>query len=182
MTRFRGGYLCELQTCFQCRMVSWKVRSMRDSAGLSCSWRLKTPASSAVGAASPAQPSAFLVKRFEQSGAEGLTSRSKRPHRLPASKVTAHEEQWILELRQRRLGSRRIQSELLRLHGCALARRTIQKVLTKLHQPPLKSTRRARKVVKRYSREVPGERVQFDTCEIAEGLCQYTAIDERHSV
>jgi Integrase core domain len=33
-------------------------------------------------------------------------------------------------------------------------------------------------VVKRYAREIPGERVQIDTCEIAEGLYQYTAIDD----
>jgi hypothetical protein len=38
-------------------------------------------------------------------------------------------------------------------------------------------TRRPRKTVKRYTREIPGERVQFGTCEIDKGLYQYTAID-----
>lgn len=118
------------------------------------------------------------VRRYEESGIDGLSSRSKRPHRLRPGKVTTEEEQWIRELRQRRLGSRRIQSELLRLHNCSLARRTIQKVLGRQQHPPLKATRRARKAVKRYAREVPGERVQLDTYEIADNLYQYTAIDD----
>ena len=118
------------------------------------------------------------VKRFEEFGVDGLSFRSKRPHRLPVAKATTKEEQWIVELCQRRLGSSRIQSELLRLHGCLLAHHTIQKVLDRQQHPPLKSTRRPRKVVKRYAREVPGERVQLDTCEIGDGLYQYTAIDD----
>jgi transposase InsO family protein len=35
-----------------------------------------------------------------------------------------------------------------------------------------------RKGTKGYSRPVPGDRVQLDTCEIAPGLYQYTAIDD----
>ena len=41
------------------------------------------------------------------------------------------------------------------------------------HRPKLK-----RKGTKRYSRPVPGDRVQLDTCKIAPGLYQYTAIDD----
>jgi transposase InsO family protein len=78
----------------------------------------------------------------------------------------------------RRLGSRRIQSELKRLHDCSLARRTIQHILHQRQQAPLKTTRRPRKTIQRYAREIPGERVQLDTCEIADGLYQYTAIDD----
>jgi transposase InsO family protein len=36
----------------------------------------------------------------------------------------------------------------------------------------------ARKHSKRYAREIPGERVQMDTCKIAPGLYQYTAVDD----
>jgi transposase InsO family protein len=118
------------------------------------------------------------MKRFREGGIEGLRSKASRPHQRPEQKVTEQIEGWVLELRHRRLGSRRIQSELLRLHGCSLARRTIQKVLHRHHQPPLTQTRRPRKTVTRYAREVPGERVQLDTCEIAAGLYQYTAIDD----
>ena len=35
-----------------------------------------------------------------------------------------------------------------------------------------------RKGQKRYAKEIPGERVQMDTCKIAPGLYQYTAIDD----
>jgi transposase InsO family protein len=41
-----------------------------------------------------------------------------------------------------------------------------------------KDNRRTRKTIKRYAREVPGERVQMDTCEITKQLYQYTAIDD----
>jgi transposase InsO family protein len=118
------------------------------------------------------------VRRYQKEGEAGLQSKTKRPHKTPEKKVTDQIEQWVLELRKRRLGSRRIQSELRRLHSCPLSRRTIQGILSRHQQPPLLKTRRPRKVVKRYAREVPGERVQIDTCEIANGLYQYSAIDD----
>lgn len=118
------------------------------------------------------------VKRYQQSGEAGLQSQSRRRKKTPPKKVTPQITQWVLELRQRRLGSRRIQSELKRLHDCSLARRTIQNILRQEQQLPLKKTRRPRKTVHRYAREIPGERVQFDTCEIQSELYQYTAIDD----
>ncbi len=96
----------------------------------------------------------------------------------PAQKVFAQQEQWILDLRKRRLGTRRIQSELKRQHDCSLSRATINKVLQKHAQPPLKRSRLLRKKRHRYERDVPGDRVQIDTCKIAPGLYQYTAIDD----
>ena len=118
------------------------------------------------------------VRRYQELGIAGLQTKSSRPQKTPEKKLTDQIEQWILELRQRRLGSRRIQSELRRLHDCSLARRTIDQVLSRHQQPPLKTTRKQRKSVKRYAREVPGERVQLDTFEVAEGIYQYTAIDD----
>jgi transposase InsO family protein len=118
------------------------------------------------------------VRRYQEDGIEGLRSKSKRPAKTPEKKVTPQIEQWILALRKRRLGSRRIQSELIRLYECSLSKRTIQRVLDQNQQPPLKTTRRTRKTIKRYAREVPGERVQMDTCEITKQLYQYTAIDD----
>jgi hypothetical protein len=55
----------------------------------------------------------------------GLQSKSKRPKKTPEKKVTEQVKQWILELRQRRLGSRRIQSELQRLYDYSLSRRAL---------------------------------------------------------
>lgn len=118
------------------------------------------------------------VRRYQKDGILGLNSKSKRPGKTPEKKVTPQIEQWVLALRQRRLGSRRIQSELFRLYGCSLSRRSIQRILDQHHQPPLKTTRRTRKTIKRYAREIPGDRVQMDTCEITKQLYQYTAIDD----
>jgi transposase InsO family protein len=118
------------------------------------------------------------ARRYQSDGMAGLQSKSKRPKKTPEKKVTEQVKQWILELRKRRLGSRRIQSELKRLHDYSLSRKAIQTTLDHAQQPPLVETRRPRKSVKRYAREIPGERVQFDTCEIADGLYQYTAIDD----
>jgi transposase InsO family protein len=118
------------------------------------------------------------VRRYQSDGMAGLQSKSKRPQKPPEKKVTDEIERWVLELRERRLGSRRIQSELKWLHDCSLSRRTIQTILDQAQQPSLVKTRRPRKSVKRYAREIPGERVQIDTCEIADDLYQYTAIDD----
>jgi transposase len=118
------------------------------------------------------------VKRFQQHGPEGLTGQSRRPTNSPATKVFEQQEQWILALRRRRLGARRIQSELLREHDCKLSLATIHKVHKRHDQPPLKRSRLCRKEKHRYERPVPGDRIQMDTCQIAPKLYQYTAIDD----
>jgi transposase InsO family protein len=41
----------------------------------------------------------------------------------------------------------------------------------------VRASRRSRHAVQRYAKEVPGERVQIDTCKIKSGLYQYTAVD-----
>lgn len=86
----------------------------------------------------------------------------------------------VSDLRNQRLGSRRIQSELLRNYGFRISRVTLCKILRQLNVPPLKKSRILRKHRHRYELPIPGERVQMDTCKIAPGLYQYTAIDERH--
>lgn len=83
----------------------------------------------------------------------------------------------MLELRLAcHLGARRIQHELKRLYDCDLGLATIQKVLQKHQVAPLR--RISQKQQHRYQRPVPGDRVQMDTCKIARGLYQYTAIDD----
>ncbi len=117
-------------------------------------------------------------RRYQEQGIEGLANQSSRPHTSPAKKTFETQEEWISQLRKRRIGARRIQSELLRQHDCSLALATIHKVLLRQQQPPLKASRRPRHLVHRYTREVPGERVQMDTCKIAPGLYQYTSVDD----
>jgi transposase InsO family protein len=118
------------------------------------------------------------IRRFEQFGLEGLKDLSRRPRKCPPPKVLTDHCQWILQLRKRRLGARRIQSELLRLYNFSLSTATIHKVLKRSCVKPLKATRQPRKGTKRYEKEIPGERVQMDVCKIAPKLYQYTAIDD----
>lgn len=115
--------------------------------------------------------------RYREHGISGLVSASRKPKNSPRRKVFEREEAWILELRKRSLGARRIQNELQRLHSCSLLLATIHKILSRHQVKPLKLPRR-KKRYKRYSRPTPGDRVQMDTCKIAPGLYQYTAIDD----
>ena len=78
---------------------------------------------------------------------------------------------------KRRLGARHIQTELRRNHGLHLSTATIQKYLQHLGLGRLERKRWRRKV-KRYQKEIPGDRVQIDTCKIAPGRVPYTAIDD----
>ena len=117
-------------------------------------------------------------KRYQQDGKEGLVNRSRRPHHSPNTKVGKLEEQFILTLRKtRNLGARRIQSELRRLHEISLSLATVHKVLQKHDVKPVKKYRRKTDYL-RYACPTPGERVQMDTCKIAPGLYQYTAVDD----
>ena len=76
------------------------------------------------------------------------------------------------------MGSRRIQSELQRNHNLNLSRTTVEKVLRALKAKPLSRPRRPRNGGTRYARLIPGERIQMDTCKIAPGVYQYTAVDD----
>ena len=65
-------------------------------------------------------------QRYQESGLDGLRSRSRRPHRLPSRKVTPEHEALILQLRRtRHLGPKGLQRELLRLHQLRFSTRTI---------------------------------------------------------
>jgi transposase InsO family protein len=118
------------------------------------------------------------VKRYKEAGTPGLDNLSRRPKHSPRTKVFEQEEELILKLRkERKIGARRIQSELKRHHDLSFSPATIHKVLKRNNVPPLKRHRR-KKDFKRYSRPIPGDRVQIDTCKIAPGLYQYTAVDD----
>lgn len=117
-------------------------------------------------------------RRFQKVGETGLIELSRRPHHSPNRKVLDREIGWISALRKRRLGSRRIQNELLRNYAFSISRATLCKILRQLNVEPLKKSRILRKHRHRYERPIPGERVQIDTCKIAPGLYQYTAVDD----
>ena len=73
------------------------------------------------------------LRRYEESGLDSLHDKSKRPHRSPNRKVTKEHETLILNLRKnRKLGARRIQNELIRNHALSFSLATIHKVLIRL--------------------------------------------------
>jgi transposase InsO family protein len=118
-------------------------------------------------------------RRYQVEGVAGLEARSHRPHHSPGRKVFAEEEELILRLRrERQLGIKMLRNELARRHGLKLALDTIHKVLVRHGENRLQRPRLKRKGTRRYSRPVPGDRVQMDTCKIRPGLYQYTAIDD----
>jgi transposase InsO family protein len=117
--------------------------------------------------------------RFQEEGEDGLKSRSRRRKNLPPHKLSPLQEQEILELRKkRRLGPKRLQSELFRLKTLHLSTSTIWHIL-KRHDvsATLRPSKRIRGP-KRYNLEIPGQRVQIDSCKIGKGLWQFTAIDD----
>ena len=119
------------------------------------------------------------LRRYDADGDAGLAERSRRPRQSPAQKVGESEAELIVRLRrERRLGVKRLRIELERLHGLRLAASTLHKVLAGHGLSALPRKRRVRHVPKRYSRPVPGERVQLDSCKIRPGLWQFTAIDD----
>ncbi len=109
------------------------------------------------------------LKRYEALGIEGLEEQSRRPKTSPSKKLFAEQEVLILRLRRERsLGHRRLVSELKRNHDQAYSWATIHKVLQR-NEVKLLGKRSIRKSVIRYSRAIPGERIQVDTCKIAPG-------------
>ncbi|MFN7097860.1 MAG: IS481 family transposase [Gammaproteobacteria bacterium] len=117
-------------------------------------------------------------RRYLADGLQGLNEQSRKPHSSPAQKLTPERIKSILDLRSKRnLGARRIQTELIRLHDYSLSLASIHKALTMQQAQPLKKLRRKKKF-KRYCRPIPGDRIQMDTCKIAPGIYQYTAVDD----
>ena len=119
------------------------------------------------------------LRRYQADGEAGLLDQSRRPHSSPAQKITNDSEILILDLRKKRhLGAKRISSELLRLHDISLSPPVIQKLLIRHGLGTLPARLKRRKHTKRYSRPIPGDRVQMDVCKIAPGLYHYAAIDD----
>ena len=117
-------------------------------------------------------------RRYQSQGEAGLFSQSRRPHHLRERKVTPEHETLVLKLRRRRhLGPKGLQRELLRLHQLRFSTRTIWKILHRHGVSVLKPLKRHRQF-KRYTRPVPGDRIQIDTCKVGKHLYQFTAIDD----
>jgi transposase len=117
--------------------------------------------------------------RYQAQGVAGLLDQSRRPRRSPQRRVGPTEAGLILELRRsRQLGIKRLRNELIRLHQVRFSLATIHKVLRRHNASRLAERRWRRRVPQRYSRPIPGDRVQMDVCKVAAGLYHYVAVDD----
>lgn len=89
--------------------------------------------------------------RYQEHGEAGLKDESRQPKSSPFKKVLPAYEQLIADLRKRKLGHRRIQNELPRLHDISLSTATIHKVLERIGRPILHHKRAYRKQVIRHN-------------------------------
>lgn len=117
------------------------------------------------------------INRGKEEGKSELSDKSKRPSRLANMKITPEIETIILNLREtRRWGAQRIANYLLRKR-IKLSAMTVWRVLKK-HQVRAVVKRRKKSDYIRYSKEIPGERVQLDVMKVRNGAYQFTAIDD----
>lgn len=118
------------------------------------------------------------IRHYQLYGLEGLADHSRRPKSSPNQKIDDEKAGWILKLRfEHNIGARRIQNELKRQYQLSVSLSTIHKILTTHQVQPIRRPPR-KKRIRGYSKKIPGERIQMDTCKIASGLYQYTAIDD----
>lgn len=119
------------------------------------------------------------VKRYREDGVDGLKDQGRKPLSPPNTKVDPSIEKLILDYRiKRKLGATRLQIELQRNEEIKLSLATIHKVLKRNNCKPLSRKEGKERKFIRYSRPVPGERIQMDTCKIAPSIYQFTAIDD----
>jgi transposase len=118
------------------------------------------------------------IKCYESAGQEGLADKSQKPNRLAKQKVDTHLTELILHIRQQhKFGPQRIATYLLREHQLEISAPTVWRVLHKQQVKPLKRYR-GKQEIKRYSRLIPGDRVQMDVTKIRPKCYQFTAIDD----
>lgn len=109
---------------------------------------------------------------------EGLNDRSRRPKKLARQILDDETVNLILEIRDTyNVGKIRICSQLLQDHQIKISPSTIGRVLKNYDRKLLKKYRKSLPF-KRYSKDIPGERVQMDVCKISTGIYQYTAVDD----
>jgi len=118
------------------------------------------------------------IKRYELDGAEGLKDIPQRPKTLAKLKITSELEQLILTIRKdHKFGPQRIKTHLLREHDIELSTSTVWRILKSNQIKPLKRYKPPGKPI-RYSRPIPGDRVQIDVMKVRDKCYQFTAIDD----
>lgn len=118
------------------------------------------------------------INRYKAEGKDSLQGQSKRPKILAKKKITAQLEALIKSIRTEfKFGPQRIRIHLLRIHDLDISAATIWRVLKKNELPNLKKYRKQNEYT-RYSRPIPGDRVQMDVTKIGPKCYQFTAVDD----
>ncbi len=118
------------------------------------------------------------IKRFNENGKDGLASYSKRPKVLARQKVNKELIELVKSLRlQNKLGPQAISSHLLRNYNIEISSTTIWRLVKQLELPNIKGYK-GKRHFKRYSKNIPGERVQMDVTKVAAKCYQFTAVDD----
>ena len=118
------------------------------------------------------------IKRYKIDKIVGLSDKSQRPKNLTNSKVDDDLESIILKTRKKfNWGPQRISNYLLRTRRIQLSPMTIWRVISRNQCPPVLKKRK-KSDFKRYSKSIPGERVQIDVTKIRSKAYQFTAIDD----
>ena len=118
------------------------------------------------------------LKRYKRKGVMGLQDISQKPQYFANQKVTNRLKELVIKIRETyKFGPQRISTHLLREHKIEISAPTIWRILKELQVKPLKRYR-GKQVIKRYSRPIPGERVQMDVTKIRPHCYQFTAIDD----
>lgn len=112
------------------------------------------------------------LKRYAANGVAGLQGKSRRPNRLAKQKTNLEIEELILNVRNKhKWGPLRIHLHFKQIKGPDVSVSTIWRVLKRHNVKSVKKYRR-HKDFKRYSRPIPGDRVQIDVTKITKGYFQ----------
>ena len=119
-----------------------------------------------------------LQRWLKRQSVEGLADKSRRPRQLARKKFDDTVENLVLDIRDKfNFGKIRICSHLFQHYQIKTSPATVARILKQNQCEPIKRYRKPQSFI-RYSRPVPGDRVQIDVCKIKNGLYQYTAIDD----
>ena len=118
------------------------------------------------------------IKRFKDNGKDALKGHSTRPKVLAKQKVSDELVTLIKAIRvEYNFGPQRISLHLLRVHNIDISAPTVWRVIKGSGMPNIKKYRKHGHIT-RYSRPIPGDRVQMDVTKIGAKCYQFTAIDD----
>jgi IS30 family transposase len=118
------------------------------------------------------------INRYNPDDENSLKDKSQKPIKFAKQKITDEIEKMILSTRDKHnFGPQNISTHLLRNHDIKLSPSTVWRVLNRHAVKPLKRYKKHQEI-KRYSRPLPGDRVQMDVMKVRAKCYQFTAVDD----